>query len=74
MVVEQLKQNIIKAFFIDKVQYLTYVSLTYEGYPYSVGNINRLDIKNTISFINSSGLFVPIVIKVNGYGVLTLSL
>jgi hypothetical protein len=74
MVVEQLKQNIIKAFFIDKVQYLTEVSLMYSSLPYAVGNINKQDICNTVSFINSSGLFVPIVITVNGYGVLTLSL
>ena len=70
---KKLKENIIKAFFIDKKSIVTEVTFTYQG-KYSVGSINKQDIKNMVFEINQSKKYNPINIFTNSYGVLSLQL
>jgi DNA repair protein RadC len=70
---KKLKENIIKALFIDKKSIVTEVTFTYQG-EYSVGYINKQDIRNMVFEINQSKKYNPINIFTNSYGVLTLQL
>jgi hypothetical protein len=71
---DKLKENIIKALFIDNKGIITEVSLMSDKSPYSVGNITKQDIRNAVFQINSIKKHNPIVIYNNSYGVLSLKL
>lgn len=68
---QQLIINLKQAIFIDKVRYLTEVSLTYNNYPYAVSGINRQDIKLAVTSINNE-VGSRISYYINSYGVLCL--
>lgn len=67
---EKLKENIIKAMFIDKKEIITEVTLTYG--KYSVGNINNQNIKSVVFEINEEKKYNQIKVYTNSYGVLSL--
>lgn len=67
-----LKENIIKALFINNKGIITEVSLMSYKSTYSVGNITKQDIRNAVFQINITKKYDPIVIYNNSYGVLSL--
>jgi hypothetical protein len=69
---QNLKENIIKALFVDKKNPITEVALTYSNSKYSVPNINKQDIRNTVWEINQTKKYKNIIVYTNSYGVLSL--
>ena len=70
--VNKLKENIIKALFLDNKGIITEAALMYDKSPYSVGNITKQDIRYVVSQINSTKKYNRIIIFNNSYGVLSL--
>lgn len=69
---EKLKEQIIKAMFIDKKFLITEVTFTYAG-DYFVNGITRQDIIKAVNVINDTEIYKPIYTSYNSFGVLTLT-
>lgn len=71
---ETLIKSIKQALFIDNQRSLTQVSLLCSGYPYAVGGYSKYDIPIAVAKINSEGLFKPLKLYYNSYGIMTVSI